>query len=280
MDQHKILDNLSGQEIKEMIKRKEISIEQLDKRALDALFEYESEIAFVGEGDDELLRRCADLLDPVEQTKVAEQKYRDLIRNALEPKIVPNTPVKRKRLRLRKVLIIAATFLILVIGISAIAEAMGFSIFSYFRELIGMSAGSRVETDSITLIRLNESKEYSSIEELLHDQNLSILYPTMLPDGVSIEGINIYDAGSGVESIEFSTGNNNTSITVDMNVGMPPEEYANKEKYCIGKYEYYLFEDGLSCYAVCYHNSAYYTICSTSMDNIILIIENMKEIKK
>lgn len=280
MDQHKILDNLSGQEIKGMIKRKEISIEQLDKRALDALFEYESEVAFVGEGDDELLRRCADLLDPVEQTEDVEQKYRDLIRNALEPKTISNTPARKKRIRLRKVLIIAATFLILVIGISAIAEAMGFGVFEYFRELMGMPAGSRIEEDSIALIRLDETKEYASIEELLRDQGLSILYPTTLPDGVSIESIYIYDIETGGKSIEFSFGDVNTFIIVDTNVGMPSDEYVNSEKYSVGNYEYYLLEDELGCYAVCYHNNAYYTICSASQDNVIFIIENMKEFKK
>lgn len=277
MEQHKILDNLSGQEIKEMIKREEISIEQLDKRALDVLFEYESEIAFVGEGDDELLRRCADLLDPVEQTEDVEQKYRDLIRNALKPKTVSDTPARKKRIRLRKVLIIAATFLVLVIGISAIAEAMGFGVFEYISEILGLSQGTHVDKGVVTLIHPNGSKEYASVEELLLAEDLNILYPSIMPEGVSIERIDIYDTETGGKTIRFVTGSMNTSVLVDTCVGSPPEDYIASEKYRVEDREYYLFEESLF-YAISYNNNNRYTICSTNRENVILIIENMKEL--
>lgn len=276
MEQHKILDNLSGQEIKGMIKREEISIEQLDKRALDALFECESEIALVGAGDDELLRRCADLLDPVEQTEDVEQKYRDLIRNALESKIISNTPARKKRFRLRKVLIIAATFLVLAIGISAIAEAMGFGVFEYIREALGLSQGTHVDKGVVTLIHPSGSKEYASVEELLLDEELNILYPSILPEGVSIERVDIYDNETGGQTIRFVTGSMDTSILIDTCVGLPPEDYVSIEKYCAGGHEYYLFEEELF-YATSYNNNIRYTICSTSLENVILIIKNMKE---
>lgn len=86
VEKHRKLDNLSAQVIKEMINRNELSIEQIDTLALDALFKYESAIFFVGKSDDELLCQIAKLLDSVNYTNDAEQKYNDLIRNTLEPR--------------------------------------------------------------------------------------------------------------------------------------------------------------------------------------------------
>lgn len=275
MGQHELLDNNSCQVIKEMIKRNEITIEELDTPTLDALFEYESELVCAGESDDELLRQCAELLDPVDQKDDVEQKYRDLIRNALEPRTIHDMPSKRNRTRLRNILIIAATFLVLVIGVSAIAGAMGFGVVDYIKEIIGLPLGGQADKGKVTLIHPNESKEYSSVEELLRNQNLAILYPTKLPDGISIERVYIYDTENGGISIEFFTGSADTSIIVDT-VGIR-EEYVDCENYHFEGRDYYLFEES-GYYAIGYDDNNLYTICSTSRENIILIIENLKEL--
>ena len=280
MEQNEMLDNLSGQVIKEMINRKEITIEELSTRALDTLFDYESELVCAGESDEELLLQIAKLLDPISQTDEAEQKYRNLIHTALKSRTIHDQSVGRKRPRLPKALIIAATFLVLTIAISVIAGALGFSVFANIRELMGMPAGSRLEKEAITLVHLGESKEYVSIEELLRDQNFDILYPTMLPASISIESVYVFETENGEQSISFFTDCVSTAIIVDTNIGTPPNEYADSEKYDVGGREYYLFEDEMGYYAVCYDKKNFYRICSTNRENIILIINNMKELEQ
>lgn len=279
MEQNEILDNLSGQAIKEMINRKEITLEELDMRALDALFDYESALVCAGESDDRLLQQIAKLLDPIDQAEEIEQKYSNLIQSVLEPRASRDQTAKRKRLRLRKVLIIAATFLLLVIAISAIANALGFGVFSYIKEIIGMPAGSRLEKEAVTLVRLGESKDYASIDELLRDQNLDILYPTALPEGISIESVYVFEIENGGESISFFTESVNTSIIVDTCAGIQPEDYTDCEIYHTGGRDFYLLEEA-GYFAVCYNENNLYRIHSTSRENIILIIENMKELEK
>lgn len=95
MEKRRKLDNLSPQVIKEKINKKELSIKQLDTLALDALFEYESEMVCAGKSDDKLLCQIAKLLDSVNYTADTEQKYRDLIRKTLEPRASCNTPCEQ-----------------------------------------------------------------------------------------------------------------------------------------------------------------------------------------
>lgn len=275
MGQYKKLDNLSGQAIKEMINSKEITIEELDMRALSALFDYESELVCAGESDDELLQQIAKLLDPMVHTHEAEQKYRQLIRSALEPKTISEAPAKRKGPRLRKVLIIAATFLVLMIGVSVIAEALGFGVFAFFRKIVGIS-GARLDNGSVTLVYWDKTEEYHSVEDLLLSEELNILYPTVLPKNVSIISVYISDTENGGKSISFFTGNASTSIVVDTCAGIQPEDYTECELYHADGYDFYLFEES-GYFAVCYDKNNLYRIRSTSRENIILIIEHMKE---
>lgn len=277
MEQKKLLDNLSGQEIREMIDKKEISIEELDRYALDAVFDYESERVCAGESDDELLRRCAELLDFANPT--AEGKYRELIHTALAQKTIAPTPTRKKATRLRKVLIVAATLVVLVFGASAVAGAFGTDLRSLFKQIMGMSKNSQLEAESITLIRYDDTKEYASVEELLHDQALTILYPTKLPEDVSIKTIYVDDMENGRLSIRFYTGDTTTSIVVETNAGSQTEDYSDCEHYRFEERDYYLFEESDFYYAICYYNNNFYSLRSTNRENIILIIENMKEIE-
>lgn len=84
MRQHRLLNYPSGPEIKEMVERKEITLEELDIRALDSLFEYESAMVCAGKNDDTLLLKIAKLLSPIDPTDNVKQKYRDLIRTTLK----------------------------------------------------------------------------------------------------------------------------------------------------------------------------------------------------
>ena len=93
MGQHRLLNYPSGPEIKEMVERERITIEELDIRALDLLFEYESARVCAGKNDDALLLKIAKLLSPTNPTDDVKQKYRDLIHKTLKSRTVNNTSV-------------------------------------------------------------------------------------------------------------------------------------------------------------------------------------------
>ena len=61
--------------------------------------------------------------------------------------------------------------------------------------VLGISAGESVEIDGITFINEGMVKKYSNIEKLLKDNDIDIMYPHKLPDGLKIVEIYIRDAG-------------------------------------------------------------------------------------
>ena len=92
----KELDNMTGQEIKEMIANQKIKVEDLDIEKLNLLFEYESTVICNSEGDSELLLRCADLLAEKEGfAEEHDQKFQEMLQAAMHN--VPVTARRRKR---------------------------------------------------------------------------------------------------------------------------------------------------------------------------------------
>lgn len=61
--------------------------------------------------------------------------------------------------------------------------------------VLGIGAGESVEIDSITFTNEGTVKKYSNIETLLKDNDIDIMYPHKLPDGLKIVEIDIQDAG-------------------------------------------------------------------------------------
>ena len=141
---------------------------------------------------------------------------------------------------------------------------------------MGLPVGEKVDKDTITLVNNGKFEEYGSIEELLLAEKIDILYPSVLPVGDRIENVHISTGTNDGIIIEFIFNDLSTYISVDMNA---KDEAVNDytEKLTINSCTYYIFES--ENFAVCYYNDCYYYISSDSYENLILIINNMREIK-
>ena len=272
---NKILDNLSGQEIREMIIKGTVKLDELSTQALETLFDYESDRVSDGASDASLLLECAEILDNANHGEEAAQKSQAFLKNVLDEMCAEKSPKKKKRSRWKTVAIIAAVLLISVFGITALADTMGFNILSYLGIIADMKPGDTVDVDGITLEYLDKEKTYASVEELIYREKLEIMYPTVLPEGVSIQSVEIYNLDSGGKRIDFKTGNPNTVIIVDTKM-TTQDDYSHLEKHTVGNHDFYLFEEDLY-YAICYEAESYYSIGASSKENLILIIDNMKE---
>ena len=279
-----IPDNLSGQEIKEMIKNNKINFKDLDTRALQKLFDYETELIGTGEWDIELLNACAARLDELEGPVMSEEEFWAVIDKTKE-KIFgryknetvsgPVLPAKRK-LVLKKIWITAAAVVLLVAAATVTVSAFDLNIFQCFKEAIGLPAGEKINKDTITLVNNGKIEEHESIEKLLSATNLDILYPSVLPNGVELEKVHISDGTNSGEIIEFISNDLSICVCVDTNTKDDVvSDYT--EQLVINGRTYYIFKGEM--FAVSYYNNCYYYISSDSYENLILIINNMKETK-
>jgi len=282
-----ILDNLKGQEIKELIIDRKITLEELDTSALEKLLDYETDMLCLDMGDMELIRACAARLDELNGPAMTDEEFWSIIKKAEERMISgekENTPVDapvnaparvvKKRIIWKKVWLVAAIVALLISAATITASAFGFNVFEYFREVIGLSAGEKVDKGTVTLINRGEAKEYDSIEELLEAENINILYPSVLPEGIEIESVRISEDTNG-ECIKIFT--NNSQVNIAIYAGRTPTDstFEDSEVFELNGIKFCVNEELVSAY--CYHNNCFYSIQANNYENILQMIDNIKE---
>lgn len=277
-----ILDNLKGQEIKELMVNGKITLKDLDTTALNKLLDYETDMLCLDEGDMDLIHACASRLDELNGPAMSDEEFLAAIKKAEEDYVsgnrnaLPAKPVKRRHIP-KKIWIVAAIIALLAATATITVSAFGLDMFEYLKDILGLSAGEKIDKDTITLVNNGTIEEYESIEELFLTMNLDILYPSKLPNGSELEKVHISVGTNGGNFIEFIASDLSTYISVDVSAE-PPIIEGYKEQMMIGDCTFYVFCDG-DFYAVSYYNDCYYYIGSDSYENLILIINNMRETK-
>ena len=245
------------------------------------MLDYETDMLCLDEGDMDLIHACASRLDELNGPAMSDEEFLAAIKKAEEEYVSSNTntlPVRtvKRRLASKKIWLVAAVIALLVAMATVTASAFGVNVFEYFREVMGLSAGEKVNKGTITLVNYGEAQTFSSVEELLSAENLNILYPAVLPEDVVIQQVCINEGTNGGDFIQFVTTDKSTYISVDTNTELTYfTDYT--EQHTIGDCTYYIYRN--ENFAVCYHKGCYYYISSDSYENLIIIIENMRENK-
>lgn len=277
MKNYKKLDHLTGQEIKEMITNKEIKLEDLSVSALNRLFEYESDATCRGESDGTLLCRCADVLAQKEGFAEEHDKAFSAELDRVMQSVSTELPPVRKPLRLKKALLVAAAAAVLLCCASVVVAALGFDVCGYFKGLVFSPAGSKIEENGITLVHYGQTAQYASMEELLAAEKLNIMYPAKLPEGVRITEVNVIEGEDAKETIEIITTDEKISICIELSAKSTGSSFADCARIKVGNITYYVHKEYL--YAVTGYNGNYYYIQASNYENILLIINHMKEYK-
>ena len=136
----------------------------------------------------------------------------------------------------------AAILLVFGISIPVSAAANGLSIGEYLSFVIqNLKPGEDVDKDGFTFEYLGENKQYTDIKDVLSDQNLDIMYPSVLPDGVAIEKVYLTEAFSGEEKGELIVTFNDKDISCRIrnqnSVNIVPEKY---EEYTTDDLVFYI----------------------------------------
>lgn len=235
------------------------------------------------EMDSDLVTECVDFLMELEGkerlTKAeTEQRVNEI---PFKGKVTAIGSYAKKKIRAKRLAVIAAilAFIIALFGIIAIATGDTFKEFfirmgNSFYEMI--ENGSLSDED-ITYIKPNETKTYSSIEELIKNEELDILYPTWLPENEKIVKI-IYFKESESERYLLQSSNPLHSIEIRINTELTSDLKTNCSKKEINGYSVYYEETLQYLQANFVYRNNLYIINSDTEDNLFRIIENLKEI--
>ncbi len=236
------------------------------------------------EMDSDLVTECVDFLMELEgkerlSRKEIEQRVKEI---PFKGKVTAINSHAKKKIRAKRIAIIAAVLAVLIALFGMFAVASGNTldeIFSRLGKYISeMSAGSSIEYNDITFVKPDETKKYPSIEVLAKDEEIDILYPTWLPDNekiVTVWYMNVDDSERYVmygDKTEYSINvfinkdlsKNTKSNCLMKEVSGCPIYYLKAEECIQANFEY---------------KSNVYLITSDTEDNLFRIIENLKEIE-
>ena len=278
-----LLDNMSGQEIKELIDDEIITLQELQDSALEKVLDFETEMLCHGTGDMDLIRQCSEILDERSKSdKLNHKEICDIINKAKSEYVtIINTdnshsvaPQRRIRFVLKRIAIVAAAIMIMMTTTVAVAAAFGVDILGYLKNIANEPKGTAVDIDEFTFYNANGSKRYDSIQEMVKTENLDIMYPTLLPEGVDVEIVSLTDTENNQSVVQIITNDSAVNIQIELDTSefhtTIDTIYEHNERiYYIILEEHYV--------AVCYHKNNKYYISANNYEDLILIINNMKE---
>jgi hypothetical protein len=135
--------------------------------------------------------------------------------------------------------------------------------------------------DGITIIKSDYTKKYDTIEELLIAENLDILYPAALPEGVKIERVKIFVFDDGRENILFMFNTDICAIQITNYYSIDLETIQNYSIYSTDKTGFYITKSHDDSYqAIAQLNNIEYKINSLNYNDLIYILSNMKGLSK
>ena len=187
---------------------------------------------------------------------------------------VTSSPKRSRKPRMR-CLLAAGLAAALLFCCAVTAYAFVPSIRDMINTVLNLPIGSSAEDNGITFTNVGITVVYESMDELVQNENLNIIYPHNLPDGLKIKYVTC-------------TGENTTfrcTITFADNLGSVIAEAHAIDVAKINKnatlYEnpknikYYITDDGTLYTAIAVHNGWTYNIAVYSKEHLTDLLENV-----
>jgi len=272
----KSLDKLAYKEIKAIIEKNEITLNELDNDTLTQLMNYEIDMICIGEGDMDFISLCADILNERENPILSKEEFSDIIEKTRNENVIikPNEKniTLHKALK-RTLIIIAATFIILSSTIG-IAYAFNFDILRCISDIVRQPEGSKNTTNGYTFYHNEETQKYDSIEIMMENEDFDIMYPTKWPDGIEVECVLIGKEVNGNDTISIATNDPNVNICIEFSDTFYP---SSMDEFVERNGIRFYFEDRGVHFGIAFHKNKRYYISAKTREDLLLIIENLKE---
>lgn len=278
------LENLTAQEIKELIENEIVNLQELDDSALEKLLDFEIEMLCHGSGDMDLMRQCSDILDSRSNSdKLNADEISEIIDKTKSEHItivsadnnrLTVSPRRKPRYVLKRIAIIAAAILIMLTSTVAIASAFGVDALKCLKNIIGKPDDTTVNIDEFTFYNADIPKKYDSVQKMIEEENLDIMYPALLPEGYDIESITLEIVENGRNAVLIATNDAYVGITIELDASEFDPDY--DEIYEHDGVIYYIYAREVYT-AICFYENNLYYLSARTYEDLILIIDNMKE---
>lgn len=249
--------------------------------------------------DADLLLECTKFLEELtsDETLYAEEGLELMLRqmkrrasastsNSVEPAVKKDETAVANKTKKRCIFLkvagaLAATLVLFFATVSVVAISQGYSVSEFIcmniEKIKGMGAGDRLEGEKITLIKNGVSAEYGSVEAAIKAENLNVLYPSVLPEGVKIQKIIVtYQGDESDCTITFVTNSKQLQILINTATKADIDSWQNRSIYETNRKTYYIRESGARYQAVCYDNGYEYNILCENYDELIQILDGLK----
>ena len=186
------------------------------------------------------------------------------------------SPAKRFAIALiSAIILIFSSFSIYAVSVGGYGnawEVISSSIVDFF------NSGKEKDTiNGITIIKADYSKEYDSIENLVKNEELNILYPADLPEGIEIKSIRSISYENEKYKIVFVFNKKSISMEVKNQISFADDFIHNNANLKTNNIDIYIISlDEESIEAVFHYNELEYVIISTDKNLLIQLIEKLK----
>ncbi len=235
------------------------------------------------EMNSDLVTECVDFLMELEgKEKLTKSEIEQRVSKIpFKGKVTAVGSYAKKKIRARKLAIIAAVLAVIIALLAIIAVGSGDTISEFCRKLtysvMQMLDDGPTTIDGITFNKSDKTTMYSSIEELAEKEKIEILYPTWLPQNEKIVSV-WYTVEYGEESCILQCNNPNNSFSVELNKDLTENLKLDCKEKEIAGYVVYYTETPLHIQASFVYENNLYLISSDTEDNLFKIIENLEEI--
>lgn len=219
------------------------------------------------------------------EEEVLAAKYQEVLAKAAQKQDVePIKIIKRSKKRsVRKFFfILAATITVLFTTLTITAKICGYeNAWEFIRqkaiEMKCFDTGDTMEEAGITLIGNGEVETFATFEDFLEKENLDILYPQPLPDGLRMETITKYFFENNKHNYVVGLNDHNITFAINNRCVVDLATIEDAEIYTVQNLSFYIAQLTSGSYqAVCHYNNFEYIINCTDYNTLIAIIYNMK----
>lgn len=233
--------------------------------------------------DSDLVTECVDFLMELEgKERLTKEEIEQRVNEIpFKGRVMALNSYAKKKLRAKRVAIIAAVLAVLITLFGMLAIGSGDTVTEFFRQ-IGDSISTFLndgpkEHSGITFYKNDEITTYSSLEEFKESEGVDILYPTWLPENEKIIEIRYLTEGE-TEIYSLCSNKPEYGIFIDIDTGLAEDYKLNcTEKEVDSLTVYYEKTPKYIQANFVYENNLYY-VKSDTEDNLFRIIENLKEI--
>ena len=189
----------------------------------------------------------------------------------------------KKHYSKNKIWLVAACVAILVALFSILSFSSEKSVVDTLEDFFGtfefIPFGEEVTKDKVSFGKESNGKRYTSIEELVQNEDITLLYPLNIKENIDLISVGEID---GKETLHFSYNNSDSFIIVTLNSKISQEIIdVYTKKITLNGIDYYvcLMDDVSKAQAYFIHNNNLYLVSHSTEKGLMEILNNMEEIK-